>query len=914
MQKLTITQLHLVGFGKFKDYTIDLKEGLNLIEGENEAGKSTLQAFITGMFYGFYQQGSKRRTHTSQWEQYKPWDGSPYRGVLLCQNEERSFRIERSFEQNSESVSVYDAVTGEDLTSTFPYNTVTRQAEVGEVLLGMSKTTFNNTANIAQMTCSSVSQEASFSAEVNDRLLSVMNTAEAKFSLSAVFSELDHRAEQTGSPKKSRTPYGKATLRERELIKELAFSKQNESEYLELLKESKEISAEMETLKKEKDELETQVRESAAKELGIRYLKAQNLSTRIERMERDSEKYSIYEDIDLEAVDKAQNCLGAKAQLGRTIEKYSRTNEEIAHRIGELDSFYQRLVVAGAPQEVLERFEQMQERYRNFAQLQTEVEQLRKQKEKADYYTGKVPVIDADRISADIEKLKQFDSKKSQPQVHKNGLGIALIICGVLLIVAGLVISSSVPIKAAIAISGACVAGLGAVMYIKTKKDSQQDNISQAEQTREQILKIYHLAEEENPISRLEEMLGKVQVNNYKLQKLKEQAQALGVEISEKSKRVQEMQESLTDYLAKLTQQKSGEEKITLKLEIMVDKSLGGQVQQAKRILAELDRLYLQQEQIQAEREGAETQLASINETIETAIQSCSKAGAKTVEDLEVCRRGNQRYREVSRELSLQKELLAETLGEYTFEELRQNIRSQKSSETEISPDRQEICHKLNEVRDRLSERSSKLAELQGLRQGREENCRPVGQIEAELAQVREECKDYQLELDAIALAKERLISLSGQLHRDFAPLLNDKISKAIERVTDSRYTKAVVDQSLGIRLEDKQSGKLVEVSSLSSGTADLVYLVMRRELLRVLAEQGEGQVAVPLLFDDSFTQLDDERTARFLSFLLSEQQEQIFLFSCHSREKLILDKAGIPYHFVKLKRSKAVKETENAD
>ena len=159
--------------------------------------------------------------------------------------------------------------------------------------------------------------------------------------------------------------------------------------------------------------------------------------------------------------------------------------------------------------------------------------------------------------------------------------------------------------------------------------------------------------------------------------------------------------------------------------------------------------------------------------------------------------------------------------------------------------------------------------------------------------EVRSRCKKYQLELDAIALAKEKLLLLSGQLHRDFAPQLNARVSKAIERITNSRYSRAVIDQTLGVRLEDKKSGKLVDVSSLSSGSADLIYL----ELLDLLC----GENRVPVIFDDSFTQLDDERTARLLSYLLEDKQRQILLFSCHSREREMLSLAQIPCHVISL-------------
>ena len=71
----------------------------------------------------------------------------------------------------------------------------------------------------------------------------------------------------------------------------------------------------------------------------------------------------------------------------------------------------------------------------------------------------------------------------------------------------------------------------------------------------------------------------------------------------------------------------------------------------------------------------------------------------------------------------------------------------------------------------------------------------------------------------------------------------------------------------------------------------------MRLELLDLLC----GENRVPVIFDDSFTQLDDERTARLLSYLLEDKQRQILLFSCHSREREMLSLAQIPCHVISL-------------
>ena len=54
---LRIEQLRVRGFGHFTDYALELGPGLNLLYGPNEAGKSTLLAFLRGMLFGFDKRG-----------------------------------------------------------------------------------------------------------------------------------------------------------------------------------------------------------------------------------------------------------------------------------------------------------------------------------------------------------------------------------------------------------------------------------------------------------------------------------------------------------------------------------------------------------------------------------------------------------------------------------------------------------------------------------------------------------------------------------------------------------------------------------------------------------------------------------------------------------------------------------------
>lgn len=919
MKTLEITRLELVGFGKFRERTIDLTSGLNLIEGPNEAGKSTIQSFITGMFYGFFQPGTKRRSYTPHRDKYRPWDQGSYRGVLVCKNEERSWRIERCFDKDNETVNVYDDQTGDDLTLDFPYNPVTRQPQVGEKLLGLSKTAFNNTANIAQMTCASVSRETDFSAEVNDKLLSVMKTADASLSLSAVIHELDSRIEQIGSPKKSKTPYGQACQLKKELEEELEESGKNQKDYQQLCTQIDRLAEQTAQLQKEKELLETQIRQSAAKELGGRYLKAQNLRTRIERIEKEYEKYAIYQSVDLQEIDQTQKRMAAKAQINRTMEKYRRASQEVEHRIQELNTLYRTLEVSEASEEVLEQFESVYERYLTLGQMGQEIKEMMIRQRNIAFHRSRLNPMDEAKLREDIQTWRQLQQQKQEKEnaSHKVPMpAIVLLVLGVLLILGGGLCAILKEELLAVGIGCATVGVLlvlsGGVFWMLRRKNTAAHALEKIESMQQDILRAYQLSDEEQAktaataldteqaVLQLEEMLGRIQVNNYKIEQFEQQEQQIGQEIAAKQSVADNLREQICRYLTQLTGREIPPEELAA--DKVPFKSLRESVNQARRLRTEMQRLTLQQQQTQQEEENCRMQIEQINRSIQQVVAACEAAGAKDAEDLERCKQGKRRWDEISMELKMQKELLAQTLGRYSFEEIEENIKNQRAvGEGDISADRQQIHQQLQRVNEQLAELARQTAELEGLRKGREESHRPIGQIQAQIADVEESCRNFQFELNALQLAKQKLLSLSGQLHRDFAPQLNARISKALERITGSRYTRAVIDQTLGIRLEDRQTHQLVEVSALSNGMADLVYLVMRLELLELLCSQGGERVQVPIILDDSFTQLDDERTARLLGYLLEQPSVQILLFSCHRRERAMLEQAKIPYHLVSL-------------
>jgi DNA repair exonuclease SbcCD ATPase subunit len=94
---------------------------------------------------------------------------------------------------------------------------------------------------------------------------------------------------------------------------------------------------------------------------------------------------------------------------------------------------------------------------------------------------------------------------------------------------------------------------------------------------------------------------------------------------------------------------------------------------------------------------------------------------------------------------------------------------------------------------------------------------------------------------------------------------LEGHMNRDVSTVTGGRYRRVRVDdKSLDIEIHAPERGDWVPVTNLSQGTLDLVYLTARLGLVRLVT----GDRRPPLVFDDPFVTLDDERATRALALL----------------------------------------------
>jgi DNA repair exonuclease SbcCD ATPase subunit len=129
---------------------------------------------------------------------------------------------------------------------------------------------------------------------------------------------------------------------------------------------------------------------------------------------------------------------------------------------------------------------------------------------------------------------------------------------------------------------------------------------------------------------------------------------------------------------------------------------------------------------------------------------------------------------------------------------------------------------------------------------------------EEQLATLQRKARVYERTLHEIEHAEQATM-------RTATRFLESRMVADVERVTGGRYRRiAVDDKTLDIRLFAPEKGDWVDVRALSQGTLDLVYLAARFGLVRLVT----GDRRPPLVLDDPFVTLDDERARRALELL----------------------------------------------
>ncbi|MCI6885865.1 MAG: AAA family ATPase [Lachnospiraceae bacterium] len=188
---MKLLDLHISGFGKFHDRDITFEDGLNVVYGHNETGKSTLHTFIRCMLFGL-ERGRGRAAKNDLYSKYEPWENKAvYGGRLRLEQDGTVYRIERNFQKDQKSLSIVNETLGKEMEPTGAF--------MDQLLCGLNEISYTNTISIGQLKSATdsgmVTELRNFIANMNTSGNMALNITKATAHLKARRKEFERQLE-----------------------------------------------------------------------------------------------------------------------------------------------------------------------------------------------------------------------------------------------------------------------------------------------------------------------------------------------------------------------------------------------------------------------------------------------------------------------------------------------------------------------------------------------------------------------------------------------------------------------------------------------------------------------------------------------------------------------------------------------
>lgn len=140
---MKFTRIHINRFGRLQNRTIDFVDGIHVIYGPNESGKSTLHAFFEAMLFGMERGRGRAAKHDSYTRYYPKEGGSTYGGVLEFVRNDNRYSIYRNFDRDPVGCSLLNETDGRQMKLT--------DEEYRQLLAGMTRPLYRDTISLGQL-------------------------------------------------------------------------------------------------------------------------------------------------------------------------------------------------------------------------------------------------------------------------------------------------------------------------------------------------------------------------------------------------------------------------------------------------------------------------------------------------------------------------------------------------------------------------------------------------------------------------------------------------------------------------------------------------------------------------------------------------------------------------------------------
>ncbi|WP_294125946.1 AAA family ATPase [uncultured Clostridium sp.] len=901
---MIIKSVNINSFGGIKNKKINFSKGLNIVYGENEAGKSTIQSFIKIWLYGFSSYKGKDYKLNERIK-YTPNDGDNISGELNVIHEDKEYIIRRTFgrTKKEDTSIIINSITGEEVQ-------YINKEEPGKYFFNINRSTFINTVFIGQL---GVSVKKDKEEEILDKLSNSIGSEEGQVSVEVAFSKLYKYKKSISNIRKSgsldvlKNKYGDLLSERYEAYKLSNHNIENEENLIKLNEEKLNINKEISNLEIYKKYLKKIKIKKEYQEITEYFKKKEKLRNEQFSINKDltfndevinnifienvKEDYSMYLNL-LDIVNDEEERICVKEE--RLIEL----------KVPLREYYY----INNLPKDILSKLEGLKiknemltEKYQINESIKNEIEFLNLKKKEAENLIGSA--IEIKNFKEDLEsllliyeeelkKLKSIMEEESdKPQ--NNIFLISLVVIFFISIILGIIIDNSNFKVLLYTISLGILIFIGFNFYIN-KKGSNKEKTSFLLKGNIEKIEI-----------KLNEYCSKLQVNNYSELVNKLSIYKNYLELEEKiNRKINEKlsQRSILDLDSAMDERENIKEEINNYLRIAsvdsIDKLIK-EIYKYKEDFKEVNNLEIELNNLKSSLNRTKEQLLIREEKLKRNLESIGFKNINISEIDEIIKEIEEKIKkrdEVSKSLaSVEEAYSALTKGKdinKIKEELGDviNINFNYSYENE-----DEIDEVIKEKNIRLVDVEKKLKDIENEIKNRFIGKRTIPVVEEEIKEVESNIEKYETQLKASYVVSEVLTEVYDEIRSSFGPILNSNVITSFKEFTDGKYNEVMVSDNYEMKVKDDKS--IMAAEALSNGANDQLYLSLRLAFVEMIFKNKD----IPICLDDTFIQYDDKRLERTIKYLIKEGFEQYIIFTCQKREEVVIRNNSISHKYIKL-------------
>lgn len=908
---MIINKLNIISFGGLKDKVIELTDNVNLIYGENEKGKSTIQNFIRIWLYGMNSKRTKDIKSNDRLR-FMPVSGEKIRGELYITHNNRSYIISRSFgaTKKEDTSEIIDFETGEEIL-------YIPKDEPGRYFFNVNSQTFYKTLFINQL---GVSISRDKEEEIIDKAANLLNSDSDNVSVQKALERLEAIKKSITTPRKTGELdllRNKLEALNTEIYEGYRLSKENidKEELLISLKERrKETRREINNLDIYKKYIKKIKLRKEYEDITEYLRKKEELKLKEKSIEKSISSRSGIIDEGIISDIKNENSLYLSL-LDMKAEEERKLKENKEMYSSTMESFKGLSFIDSLTSEEKNKFikatmerDALKEKIDTFESLNKSIEEIKNDIRNKEKLIGEsINFKDVREEIRDVlikyeEKLKELKFKAESYNNKEEGsssLGstknltyLALI----LVIILALLIIFKVNIFISIGLLGALALVLFRIISLKFSSSSKdnvnisikklKDEIEDLEREIFKYTKLVSASSYENFIKKLklfDDYNLYVEKQNLKIREKEAQISVLNIDLAKENYLINEKYinnileasgaRDINEVILMFSKyEEVNKEVLALKIDIekeekSIEKLSNELSIREKRIRENLDNIGLSD----IELSEVEEKLLDLKEKL--------KQREDILKSLESI---NAAYEALTKDKDI------DSIKEELKDIINESINYSYSSEEEID---NQVSIKSNE----LIEIEKEIKDVENYLNNRFIGKRTIPQIEEEINEVKGKIKKLELLLRSCEIAIENMNETIREVRGNFGSVLNSNVIDYFKKITNNEYSDVMVADSYDMKV--RKGKEILPGGVLSNGANDQLYLSLRLSFIDMIYKGVE----YPLIVDEAFVQYDDFRIERALDMLLSTNFAQLIIFTCQQREENIFNDKKVNFNYIKL-------------